>query len=252
MTWVAVAVGVGGAVVGAVGSNMAANKQAGAAKNAADAQLQAAQLSTDEQKREYDQTRTDQMPFLQAGYGALSKENALLNGDYSGFQNSPDYQFSLNQGIGALDKSAAARGSLYSGGHSQDLTQFAQGNANQFLNSYWNKLAGQAGQGQVTAGNLGTLGANMASNIGNYLTNAGNARASSYLQQGNIASQQIGAWGNAINQGLGYFSSRPSSGSPYSGYSVGGSGQFTNPDVSSFYGDSPSPTYDTFGLGSGG
>lgn len=254
MSFVAVGA-IGGAVIGAVGSNMAANKQAGAAKNAAQAQLQAAQLATDEQQREFDQSRTDQLPFLQAGYGALTKENALLNGDYSGFQNSPDYQFALNQGIGALDKSAAARGSLYSGGHSQDLTQFAQGNANQFLNSYWNKLAGQAGQGQVTAGNLGTLGANVAGNIGNYMTNAGNARASSFLQQGNIASQQIGAWGNALGQGLGYLTNRPSSGpSPYSGYNIntGDFSQFSSPNVSSFYNDSPTPTFDTFGLGSGG
>lgn len=225
---------VAGAVIGGVASNMAANKESSAAKNAAAAQQQAASQATAEQQREYDQTRTDQLPFLQAGYGALDKENALLNGDYSGFMNSPDYKFSLDQGIGALDKSAAARGSLYSGGHSQDLTQFAQGNANQFLNSYWNKLAGQAGQGQVTAGNLGTLGANMASNIGNYMTNAGNARASSYLQQGNIASQQIGAWGNALGQGLGYLANRPSTsyqvtqapmditpGAPSAGYNYG-------------------------------
>lgn len=224
---------VAGAVIGGIASDMAANKESSAAKNAAAAQQQAASQATAEQQREYDQTRADQLPFLQAGYGALDKENALLNGDYSGFQNSPDYQFALNQGIGALDKSAAARGSLYSGGHSQDLTQFAQGNADQFLNSYWNKLAGQAGQGQSTAANLGALGANTANNIGNYMMNAGNARASSYLQQGNIEAQKIGAWGNTINQGLGYFTNRPTSyqvtqapleispGAPSAGYNYG-------------------------------
>src|SRR5690348_4412492 len=162
MTWVAVAVA-GSAVVGAIASNSAANKEKSATNNAANAQLQASQQAVDEQKREYDQSRADQLPFLQTGYGALDKENKLLSGDYSGFQNSPDYQFTLNQGIGALDKSAAARGSLYSGGHSQDLTNYAEGTANKFLNSYWDKLAGQAGQGQVTAGNLGNLGANMRS-----------------------------------------------------------------------------------------
>lgn len=250
MTWVAVAVGVGGAVVGAVGSNMAANKEASASRSAAAAQQQAASQATAEQQREYDQTRADQLPFLQAGYGALGKENALLNGDYSGFQNSPDYQFSLNQGISALDKSAAARGSLYSGGHSQDLTQFAQGNADQFLNSYWNKLAGQAGQGQVTAGNLGALGANVAGNIGNYLTNAGQARASSYLQQGNIGAQQIGAFGNAISQGLGYFSNRPTTqtANPYSGYNINTNTYSIQPLNS---GTEGTGSYDVFGLGSG-
>lgn len=242
---------VAGAVIGAVGSSMAANKEAGAAKDASNAQLQASNQSIAEQQREYNQTRTDQLPFLQAGYGALDKENALLKGDYSGFENSPDYKFTLAQGIGAQDKSAAARGSLYSGGHSQDLNNYAQGTADTFLNSYWNKLAGQAGQGQVSANNLGALGANEAGNIGNYLTNAGNARASSYLTQGNIGAQQIGAWGNAANQALGYYMNRPASdSSAYSGYNVGGdSSQFTNPNVSSWYGGSPSTSYDLFSQG---
>ena len=246
MTWVAVAVGGATLVTGLY----SANKQSGANKNAANAQLQANQQSIEEQKREYDQTRADQMPFLQAGYGALDKENALLNGDYSGFQNSPDYKFSLNQGIGALDKSAAARGALYSGGHSQDLTSFAEGNANQFLNSYWNKLAGMAGQGQVTAGNLGSLGAGMANNISNLMTNSGNARASSYLRQGDIQSQTAGALGNAFNQFMGYYQNRPqiASYTPQSFSDNYGSGNvanyYNNPGVNT-------GTYDVFGLGNG-
>jgi hypothetical protein len=232
---------IGGAVIGGVASNMAANKESGAANNAANAQLQAANSATAEQRREYDQTRSDQLPFLQAGYGALDKENALLNGDYSGFENSPDYQFSLNQEIGAVDKSAASHGSLFSGGHDQDLMNYAGGLADQYLNSYWNKLAGQAGQGQVSASNLASAGANEANNIGNYMTNAGDARASSYLQQGNIGAQQIGAWGNAAGNILGYYTNGAGStgaSNPYSGFNIntGDYSQFTNPNVSSWYG----------------
>ena len=247
MTWVAVAVG-GASLVAGVYS---ANKQSGANKNAANAQLQANQQSIAEQQREYDQTRADQMPFLQAGYGALDKENALLNGDFSGFQNSPDYKFSLNQGIGALDKSAAARGALYSGGHSQDLTSFAEGNANQFLNSYWNKLAGQAGQGQVTAGNLGSLGANMANNISSLMTDSGNARASSYLRQGDIQSQTAGALGNAFNQFMGYYQNRPQTGTSSSMPSF--SSNYGSGDVAAYYNNpgTTTGTYDVFGLGNG-
>jgi hypothetical protein len=244
---------VAGAVIGGIASNMAANKQSSATNNAANAQLQATQDSIAEQRREYDQARTDQLPFLQAGYGALGRENAFLNGDTSGFDKSPDYLFSLNQGIGALDKSAAANGSLYSGGHSADLMQFAEGTANQFANNYWNKLASMAGQGQVTAGNLGNLGANMANNISNLNMMGGNARASSFLRNGDIQSQQIGAWGNAINQGLGYFMNRPqtvgtSGYIPQSFSDNYGSGSvanyYNNPGVNT-------GTYDVFGLGGG-
>lgn len=168
---------VAGAIVGAVASNNAADKGASATKHATD-------QATAEQQREYDQSRKDQLPFLEAGYDALNRQNAYLNGDTSGFMNSPDYQYTLDQSIRAADRSAAAHGALGSGGHSADLVQLGQGLALQNANNYWNKLAGRAGQGQTSATNLGTLGANMANQIGqNYLT-AGQARASSYQKQG--------------------------------------------------------------------
>lgn len=227
-----------------------ANKASGSAKDALNAQEQGNQAAIGEQQREYNQTRADQLPFLTAGYGALDKENAFLNGDTSGFDKSPDYLFSLNQGIGALDKSAAARGSLYSGGHSADLTQFAEWNANQFANNYWNKLAGMAGQGQTTAGNLGSFGANMANNVSNLDNASGNARASSYLQQGNIAGQKAGVLGNAFNQFLGYYNNRPQTTTTPSST---GAIDWGNMDTSGLYGGSGANngTYDVFGLGGG-
>lgn len=248
MTWVAVAVA-GAAVVGAVASNSASNKASKASKNAANAQLTASQQSIAEQQREYDQTRQDQLPFLQAGYDALDKEKAFLNGDFSGFMNSPDYKFSLDQEIGALDKSAASHGALYSGGHDADLMKYAGGLADQFANNYWNKLAGQAGQGQVTATNLGALGANEAGMIGQYLTNAGNARASSYINQGNIAAQNIGNIGNAFNQWLGYYQNRPQTMASYTPQSTE-----TNPFYTGggdFSGDYFSNGSSEYGLGGG-
>jgi hypothetical protein len=57
----------GSSVVGAVASNAAAKKQAKGAKKAA--QLQ---------QEQYYQTREDQMPFLEAGYGSLNRLNELL------------------------------------------------------------------------------------------------------------------------------------------------------------------------------
>lgn len=243
---------VAGAVIGGIASNMAANKQSSATNNAANAQLQATQQSIQEQQREYNQTRADQLPFLTAGYGALNKENAYLNGDTSGFDKSPDYQWALNQGVSALDKSAAANGSLYSGGHSADLMQFGQGNATQFANNYWNKLAGMAGQGQISSNTLAGVGMNEGNNISNLLTMGGNARASSFLRNGDIQSQQIGAWGNALNQGLGYFMNRPQSSS--SGYMPQSfSDNYGSGNIASYYNNPGynTGTYDVFGLGNG-
>jgi hypothetical protein len=66
MTWVAVAIG-GAAVVGAVASNQGAKKQADAAKKGA--KLQMDQFNT---------LNGQQQPFIQSGYGAVSKLNTLL------------------------------------------------------------------------------------------------------------------------------------------------------------------------------
>jgi hypothetical protein len=209
-----------GVAAAAVVGLYSANKQSQAGKAGAAAQTAASQYATDEQRREYDQSRQDQLPFLQAGQDALGRQAAFLNGDWSGFENSPDYKFALDQGLKLSDRSAAARGSLFSGGHSADLMQLGQGLATQNADNYWNKLAGRAGQGQVTAQNLGQLGASMATNIGNNAMNGANARASSYANTanayGNFGNQLVGAIGQ-------YYGSRNTNmntygGNPYGNY----------------------------------
>ena len=187
------------AVVTAAGTAYAANRKGKAAREGAKAQENAANDANAEARRQFDISRQDNMPWLQAGQDALGKQQAFLNGDWSGFQNSPGYLWSLDQGVQALDRSAASRGNLFGGGHSMDLTKFAQGNANQFANSYWDKLAGLSGAGQQQAQYLGGLGSSFANQYGQNTTNAGNARASSYLAKGET---QAG-YADALGAGLG-------------------------------------------------
>lgn len=204
---IATAIGLG---LGALG----ASQQASAARNATRAQTQASQAAIAEQRRQYDLTRSDQMPWITAGTNALGQMQRLNAGDYSSFYTSPDYQWTLDQGIQGLDRSAAARGRLYSGGYGTDLTQYAQGLASQQYGTYYNRLQSMAGQGQTTAGNLGTQGQNMANQIGNQLNAIGQARASGYQNQSN-------AWTNFGNQ-LGSLVQQY----PWGGYSSGNNGVF--------------------------
>ena len=150
-----------------------ANKSAGAQKDAS-------KKAIEEQRRQFDLTRSDQMPWLQAGTGALGTLQKLNAGDYSSFNNSPDYQFALDQGMKTLDRSAAAQGRLYSGGYGQDLVNYGQGLATQNYNNYYNRLANLAGVGQTTAQSLGAFGQNMANNVSNQYNQMGAARASAY------------------------------------------------------------------------
>jgi hypothetical protein len=191
MSWVAAAT----VVVGAV----AANQQKQSAKGARNAQQRAADAATAEQQRQFDLTRQDQQPWLQAGQGALTQMQALNSGDFSSFKQSPDYQFAFGQELQGLDRSAAARGSLYSGGHSADLMKFGEGLASQNYNTFYNRLQSMANQGQTTASGLGQLGQQYANNVGNIATNQANNMASSYQQSANANSQLAGAVGGAFN-----------------------------------------------------
>lgn len=216
MPWVAAA----GAVVSAGAQMYAGNK-------AASAQRSANRAAIGEQQREYDQTRADQQPFLQAGQNAVNLQQRYLSGDTSGFENSPDYKFAVSQGFKGLDAGAASRGNLWGGGTDADRIALGQGLATQYANNYWNKLAGMAGQGQSSAGTLGMQGANAAGNIGNYLQNQGAATASSYANQAN-------AFGNLINQGAnlyGQYRANQASNIPATGYQ---STYYGNPPPISF------------------
>lgn len=123
------------------------------------------------------------------------------------FQTDPGYDFRLQQGSQALDRSAAAKGGLFSGGTLKDLTDYNQNFAsNEYQNAYnrfqtnrntqFNQLASVAGLGQTAAGQTAQLGANTANQVGQNtisgLTGAAAARASGY-----------NAIGNSINGGIG-------------------------------------------------
>jgi len=181
--WVAAA----GALYGAVEQHNASNKAANASKNATNA-------SIGEQQRQFNINQANQKPFLDAGQNAVAQQQNLLGGDFSSFHNSPDYKFALQQGLQGLDRSAAAHGSLYSGGHSADVLKYAEGLANQNYNNYYSKLAQMAGQGQGSAQSLGAAGQNYANNYGNLMM--GNAR-----NQTNSIYNNANATTNLLNQG---------------------------------------------------
>lgn len=178
------------AVVGGVAQNQAAKKGAKASGDAT-------AMSVDEQRRQFDLTRQDMQPWLEQGQWGLEQQRRYLAGDTSGFMNSPDYKFAVEQGFKGLERSMASNLGTSSGGADADRIAFGQGLATQYGNNYFAKLQGLSGTGQQTATQLGQFGANAASNIGNAFMKDGQARASAYQAQGN-------AYANTANQ-LGQF-----------------------------------------------
>lgn len=191
---------------GTVGGMVGANKAAGA-------QVDASRDAIAESRRQYDLTRSDmlgllakqeaqQKPWYDTGVDAINK---LRNG--FDIKADPSYQFRMNEGMKALQNSAAARGGLLSGSTMKGLTDYSQGLASTEYGNQWNRLASLAGVGQTAANNMnqagssayGTIanaGANSSAQIGNNLIGAGNARASGYVGAINALNSGVGQWYN--------------------------------------------------------
>lgn len=209
------------AVVAGAATAYGAKKQSEAAKDAANAQGNAANMGIGEQRRQFDQFQQNIQPYLGIGQQATGQLSDLLSGDMSGFKVDPGYQFRLDQGMQAQDRGAAARGGLYSGGHQADLANFNQGLASQEYGNYYQRLMGLAGLGQNSAVGAGQMGQQNANAISGLYGQIGNAQAGA-------ATNSANAWSNAASGLAGlagqYMGARSSS---YQQPSTGSYGAFT-------------------------
>lgn len=262
MSFVAVAIG-GGAVAGLAGAYISSN----AAGNAAQTQAAAAEQASQLQYQEFQQQQQNEAPWLSAGKNALSQmQNPAFQQSFnmSDFQQDPGYQFQLQQGMSALQNSAAARGGLMSGNTLAGISQYSQGMANtdyqQAYNNFntnqsnsFNRLASIAGMGQTATGQIGQAGQNYANNAGQNMMGAANAEGAAQIAQGN-------AWGGALS-GIGQsamtgvmMSKMPGYGPTSSPGSLSGLGSAT-PDYSASGGFDSAGGYQSSGgynLGVGG
>lgn len=124
--------------------------------------------------------------------GSAGAENAR-----TAFTSSPGYAFSLEQGLGALERRAAAQGRLQSGQTGLDTLTYAQGLASQDWNGWLDRLANpgilQTGlQGQTaTLGSLADLSTGTAGNKLNLAAEVLNGRMGANNQKGAATSRMI-------------------------------------------------------------
>jgi hypothetical protein len=132
---------------------------------------------------------------LQTGYqqylANFKAPAAQTQPDYSNFFASPDYQFRLRQGEQSVQNSAAAQGGLYSGNAGRALSDYGQGTAAGEFGNWFNRNAALAGIGQTATSQVGQGALTTGANIGNLLTNQGNARASGIIDQTNSMTNTI-------------------------------------------------------------
>lgn len=191
---VAVAI-VGAGVIGAVGSNLAAGQQAGAAQQA-----------TDTQTGMFNQVMGNLAPYQQAGTSALGALQGYLNPSETGGPGgqpgllhqfgptdltnnlAPNYNFQLAQGQNAIQNQNAATGGAIGGNALTGINAFSQNfAANAYQQAYENyqtnqnnvygRLGNLAQLGQVSSTGQASGAPMFASGISNTIQGLGNANA---------------------------------------------------------------------------
>ena len=123
----------------------------------------------------------------------------------------PGYQFRLKEGMQGLERSAAARGGLLSGGTLKGITKYNQDAASQEFTNAFNRYQAErtgtlnpyqsmAGMGQSVANQVGNMGMNYANQVGELYQGAANARASGYVGGANAVNQGISGVVNQYSQ----------------------------------------------------
>jgi len=204
-----------------------ASKQADATKEAASASAEASRYATDLQKAMFDKQVELQQPWLQAGTNALTKmqggEYALPEAfkyDPNSMYQDPGYAFRMEEGMNALNRSMAARGLGVSGANVKGALKYGQNLGSQEFgaaygramdeynsrlnraNTGYNRLASMAGVGQTATSNLGNASNAYGTNVGNIAMGNAATQGNALMQRGNIAAQQYGTAGRALDQAL--------------------------------------------------
>lgn len=133
------------------------------------------------------------------GFGSLTKnftKEDFLNGM------DPAYQWDIEQGQNALQRTQSANGGLLSGAAGKAISDYTTNQAsNEYQNAYnrfntnqtnlYNRLAGVSGTGMQGASDVANTGASAAQNTGNLITGAGTAQGAGYTAAANANNSGI-------------------------------------------------------------
>lgn len=222
-----------GSIIGAGIGLIGASKSAKASKSAANQEYASAMAAVDEDRRQYDQSRTDSEPWRKAGGSAVDEMSRLLGigGDAASsgygslakpfsmadYQADPGYAFRLQEAQKAIERGASAKGMLKSGAALKALDRYSQDYAsNEYASAYdrfnqnqtnlYNRLAGVSGTGQTANSNLASIGQQTAQSIGGHLTDGGSAKAAGTVGASNAWSSGLQGIGNTVQD---YFAKNP-------------------------------------------
>ena len=150
----------------------------------------------------YSQYGQDTLPMLMGQYGNLiNNPGQFLNQMGQNFQQSPGYQFQVNQALGAANRASAAGGMAGSPMEQQNIAGTVNQLANQDYYNWLNHAAGMYGMGLQGLQGMGQQGLQAGSELSSDLAQALMSKANlAYAGQAN----QNQMYGNLFGQGIGF------------------------------------------------
>tara|TARA_R110002126_G_scaffold57695_3_gene152859 strand:+ start:2886 stop:3677 length:792 start_codon:yes stop_codon:yes gene_type:complete len=151
------------------------------------------------QRRMYEEGVARQQPFYQAGVNALPGylKGIAPGGEYvrnftmADFNADPGYAFRLSEGQKALDRQAAARGGLMSGGALKAAARYGQDMGKQDYNRALQDFYGRQDVARNAAAGVVGYGPSGATSQNALATNFGNAASTNLTDQGNTSANAM-------------------------------------------------------------
>lgn len=186
--------GIATAIVGTAYLSSEASSDASDAAIESNENLTQAQIK--ENARQHDAARADTAPYRQIGSDFMPDLRRFMRGDYSNFLNSPDYNFTFEQGQRAVMANQSANQSRYGGRALKEAAQFGQGLASTQIDKYFSRLFNTVNIGASAAAGTAQGGMQLAGLNSNLIGNMANSNA-------NLTMQGAAAQSNAINSAVG-------------------------------------------------
>ena len=183
-----------GAALVAGASIYSAHESGKAAEKAADTQSAASRYAADLGQKQYEQTREDQLPWMQAGERALGTlEEMMANKPtMEDFEMSDYASFMRDEGLKGIEAKSRAGGYYNTGATSREMLDYSQNVAGRdydnYLNQYYQSLnpyMSMSGMGQQQVNTMGQMGAQNAAQQGNYAMQGANAEAQGIIGKAN-------------------------------------------------------------------
>lgn len=186
-------------------SILSSRKSASATQDAATAQVEAADLGIDEQRRQFEAVQEMLSPFINKGNRAMQRmaNIAGINGQRKQARvmdqigQDPRLQYAIESGEEALLAGASATGGLRGGNTQAALAELRPALTAGFIDQTYGQLGQLAGMGQASAAGQAAAAQSTGANVTQLLGQQGAALAGGALGGANAFNQGLGGVGQA-------------------------------------------------------